>query len=79
MSVERTAALVAYALCAVGLFPTLLLATWVSKVASIWYGFPIVAVGLAVVTFAFEDLERWVERLLRRHPKKSGAGPSHEI
>jgi hypothetical protein len=79
MNVERTATLVAYALCAVGLFPTMLLATWISKVASIWHGMLIVAVGLAVVTFAFEDLERWVERLLRRRRKKTGVGPSHEI
>ena len=79
MNVERTATLVAYALCAVGLFPTILLATWISKVASIWHGMLIVAVGLAVVTLAFEDLERWVERLLHRRRKKTGVGPSHEI
>jgi hypothetical protein len=76
MNVERTATLVAYALCA---FPTMLLATWISKAASLWHGILIVAVGLAVATFAFEDLERWVKRLLRRRSKKSGAGPSHEI
>jgi hypothetical protein len=78
MNVERTATLVAYALCVVGLFPTMLLATWISKATSIWHGILIVAVGLAVVTFAFEDLERWIERLLRRR-KKSSVGPSHEI
>ena len=79
MNVERTANLVAYALCAVGLLPAMLLATAISKAASLWHGILIVAVGLAVATFAFEDLERWVERLLRRRCKKSGAGPSHEI
>jgi hypothetical protein len=78
MNVERTTTLVAYALCAIGLFPTILLATWMSKTASLWHGILMAVVGLTVVTFAFEDLERWLERLLRLR-KKPGVGPSHEI
>jgi fucose permease len=54
MNVERTATLVAYALCAVGLLPTMLLATRISKAASLWHGILIVAVGLAIVTPAFD-------------------------
>jgi hypothetical protein len=79
MNVERTATLVAYALCAIGLFPTMLLATWMSKTTSLWHGMLLAVVGLTVVTFVFEDLERWVERLLRRRRKRTGVGPSHEI
>jgi membrane protein required for beta-lactamase induction len=79
MNVKRTATLVAYALCAAGLFPTVLLATWISKVASIWHGIPVVVLGLAIVTYIFEDLESWVERLLRGRAKKSDANSSREI
>jgi hypothetical protein len=79
MNVKRTATLVAYALCAVGLFPTVLLATSISKVASIWHGIPVVVLGLVIVTHIFDDLESWVEQLLRGRAKKSDAGPSREI